>query len=410
MVGRGVRQVVQARCPRLAGGARRLQRHQPNRLLFVLAGPSFSGKTAILFEAAHEFSTRDFASYIFDSDTAPDVDAALWWVRRYPKTILIIDNAADFAQDVAQLYRRAAESAALPRLLAVERSQRLKHIENRLALTERTTLRAGSRLSRGEINRLVDVLEANDRAGAITGLPRPQQAEYFKEHDRELFSSMASLERGRGFVEKVEDEYDAVGANPQRDLLAMSAVTAHVGYGLPAEIVRSSSGLSISELNEALDGELGDLLSIQDGVVRLRHRFMGHVLLTNRLSKDKKFLLAVRLAKSLAPHVSLEALRTSTIYYRISRALMGRQLLSDLFDGDRDAVFDWYEEVQGAFDWNARYWEQRALSAADCEQFEPAFSWARTAVKLHRDSLTLNTVGAVLMRRAVYEARDGKWP
>ena len=193
-------------------------------------------------------------------------------------------------------------------------------------------------------------------------------------------------------------------------LLGVATLTAHLGYGVPIEIVQSSAGISSRELNASLEAELGDLLVASEGSLHLRHRYMGQVLIEHRLTVSEKVEIALRLGASVAPHVSIASIGASTIHYRIARALMGHSVLAGLFENDFDAVLDWYEKLQSDFDWNARFWEQRALAAADAMMFEPAYSWAREAVDRHRDSLTLNTVGAVLMRRALDEAGRGRWP
>jgi len=381
------------------------------RLLHVMAGPSFSGKTAVMFEAARRFIREGYQVFQFDSPTAPDVEALYWWIQRYPKTILVLDNAADFAKDIAAVYALAAAGPVVPRILAVERARRLNHIENVLVLTPRVDHTVSPNITNSEIRSLINVLKKNNRLGDLTGKEEHEQFDYFvKEHQRELFTAMANLERGREFQTRVLGEYDSMHDALSLRLLGVAALTAHLGYGVPYEVVQSSAGISPRELNAALEGDLGDLLVASDGSVHLRHRYMGQVLIEHRLTVREKLEIALSLGASVAPHVSIAAISASTIHYRIARALMGHDILADLLERDSDAVLDWYEKLQPEFDWNARFWEQRALAAADSSMFEPAFSWAREAVDRRRDSLTLNTVGAVLMRRAVDEAGRGRWP
>jgi len=383
----------------------------PEKLLHILSGPSFCGKTAILFEVSREFVARGFRVFLFEADVAPDLDSAYWWVQRYPKSILVFDDAADFARDIAGLYARCSDGPVVPRVLAVERSQRLSHMENVLVLTPRVDHSVSGRLSNAEIRRLISLLEKNNRSGEITGWRPAEKMDYFvKHHERELFSSMASLERGREFTSRVVDEFDSVRNRNQKSILAVASVAARLGYGLPMEVVRASAGVPVPEIQENLAGELGDLLVLDDGYLRLRHRFMGEVLLAQRLSAREKFEVAVGVGKAVAPHVSLAAIRASTLYYRIARSLMGHDMIGEILEGDSSLILDWYEELQDAFEWNARFWEQRALAAADARDFEPAYSWAREAVSRHRDALTLNTIGVILMRRAVDESSSAYWP
>lgn len=381
------------------------------RLLHVMSGPSFSGKTAAMFEAARRFVGEGYQVFKFDSPTAPDVEALYWWIQRYPKTILVIDDAADFAKDIAAVYTLAAAGPVVPRILAVERARRLNHIENVLVLTPRVDHSLAPNITNTEIKSLIGVLKENRRLGDLTGKRERDQFDYFvKDHKRELFTAMANLERGREFQTRVLDEYDSIHDNVSLRLLGVAALTAHLGYGVPYEVVQSSAGITSRELNGALEAELGDLLVASHGSVHLRHRYMGQVLIEHRLTVSEKLEIALRLGASVAPHVSIASISILSIHYRIARSLMGHDILADLLGNDSDAVLDWYEKLQPEFEWNARFWEQRALAAADASMFEPAFSWAREAVDRRRDSLTLNTVGAVLMRRAVDEARRGRWP
>lgn len=381
------------------------------KLLHTMSGPSFSGKTAAMYEAARRFIHNGYKVFQFEPVTAPDIQALHWWIQRHPKTILFFDDAADFARDIAAIYALASDGPVAPRVLAVERARRLNHIDNVLVLTPRIEHTIASGVTNKEIKNLLGVLKKNNRLGDLTGKSDQDQFDYFANvHRRELFTAMANLERGREFQTRVLHEYDSLQDADALRLLGMAALTAHLGYGLPYEVVQASVGMSPRELNTALEADLGDLLVASDGNVHLRHRYMGQVLIEHRLPVSEKLELALRLGASLAPHVSVASITASTIYYRIARALMGHDILADLLEKDSNAVLDWYEKLQPEFDWNARFWEQRALAAADASLFEPAFSWAREAVARRSDSLTLNTVGTVLMRRAVFEASKGRWP
>jgi hypothetical protein len=188
------------------------------------------------------------------------------------------------------------------------------------------------------------------------------------------------------------------------------SLTAYLGYGLPASIAGSVAQVSTGRIRELIDGDLTDLLEVRDGDIQLRHRVMGEVIFNDCMDADLRYETSLALGRSLAPHVSLESIRATTRFYRISRALMGNEFARQFSGGQAARAMDWYEALEPHFGWNARFWEQRALNAADAELFEPAYSWAQEAVSLVRDSFTLNTVGTVLMRRALKEARLGAWP
>ena len=76
---------------------------------------------------------------------------------------------------------------------------------------------------------------------------------------------------------------------------------------------------------------------------------------------------------------------------------------------DERIVIDWldfrlaeklYEDLRPFYDWDARYWEQRALAEVRMDHLDKAMSFAETAILRHRDPFTLNTLGLILLRMA----------
>ena len=67
-----------------------------------------------------------------------------------------------------------------------------------LVLTPRVDHTVSPNITNSEIRSLINVLKKNNRLGDLTGKEEHEQFDYFvKEHQRELFTAMANLERGR---------------------------------------------------------------------------------------------------------------------------------------------------------------------------------------------------------------------
>lgn len=107
--------------------------------------------------------------------------------------------------------------------------------------------------------------------------------------------------------------------------------------------------------------------------------------------------IALSMCLALADRMGVHSIQNKTLEHRIVRSLMDLDTVRLMLPAPE--VDDWYAQLESAFDWNARYWEQRALALTD--SLERAFSYARRAVNRHRDSFSLNTLGTVVMRRAV---------
>lgn len=378
--------------------------------LSLLVGDAFTGKSTVLLNVAAELANQGFAPFLFDGDVAPDHDAIIWWLRRHPKTVLLIDDAEDFAKDIAEILRATSSDPVTLRIIAAERTHRLRHVENQLATLAVSKTTIHGRLTPREIDKLIARLSEKKRLGDLTTLTSEERRSFFDARGRELFSSMADIERGRGFDLRVMDEYAALPAGSAVRLVNAAAVTSKLGYGLPLDIVKGSTRLIPREVDALLrDSSVADLITVKRGSLHLRHRFFGSLVYDKCMSVEDRVAVSRAIALALAPHVSPAAIASSTREYRIARALMSSSFLAAMTH-DREQVLAWYESVEDAYDWNARFWEQRALAAAELGLFERAFSWAKEAVRRREDSYTLNTVGAVLMRRAVSEASPSEWP
>jgi hypothetical protein len=116
------------------------------------------------------------------------------------------------------------------------------------------------------------------------------------------------------------------------------------------------------------------------------------------LDREARFMVSLTLAKALAPYITIHTIRQRTLPYRIIRSLMDKDVIRDWLGDDR--AHDWYESLRQEYDWNARFWEQRALLESDRRDFPKARSFAEHAVTLQRHTFTENTLGTILMRIA----------
>lgn len=375
----------------------------------IVFGDAFSGKSSVLFRIGLELDQEGHRPWLFTGDSALDVEAALYWLMREPKAVLIIDNASDFAHDVKAMLGEARARKLTAKVLLFERARRARHVSDMLLGENAVEVAVPSRLSAHETATLVDTLKNKRRLGVLTNMTNQERKAFFLKHDRELFSAMAALEDGRGFQQRVIDELAKATSRKQKDLLAATSLSSRLGYPLPFELTRTSANVSPVEAQHLVGDELADMLEVARDGIRTRHRIFGELLIDELPVSERRDVI-VRLALAVAPYVSPQAIRGATLYYRIARGLMGAEILSELLGGSSDLVLSVYGDLESAYDWNARFWDQRALAAADANEFEPAFSWAQQAVARKRDALSLTTTGKVLMLRAVSEARSGVWP
>jgi hypothetical protein len=381
-------------------------RREQLQLVTCIYGPTFSGKTSLALRLCRSAAETGWTVYSFDPELRPDLDAIIWWITRSPKTVLYIEGVADFAADIGTLLRRCITDNLPVRVVAVERESRMREVRRSLRGETVYEWYVSPRLESPEVNRLLAVLQKNARLGIITGLPLEDQRKYFSsEHKGELFSSLSALEGGRGFYERILRRLLDVGTGDARTVTHLTAIVSSLGYGLPFGVAMSAVGISPAELDRILDTDnVSDIINVRRARLYPRHRVFGSYLIEHGFSREENFAATRALAFSLAPHVSRAAIAAKTLHYRLVRQILDWELLARWIGTDR--LLEWYEVLQDRYDWNARYWEQRALAASHLGLHEPAMSWARRGIEEYRDAYALNTLATVILRRGIEPRLD----
>jgi hypothetical protein len=389
---------------------RRIEQLNGEPRLVCITGPPFSGKSVVLLRIAREVLEMGFDAFLFRAERRLDVDAVLWWVDRRKRTVLIFDELADSAPELGDLLARAKANKLPVLCIGTERTSRKREILSYVApqfLENKGSLQLGQ-LSDRDIRSLLWTLEQAGRLGKIGQRKAIDRFRYFAvESQRHLFTGMAQLEGGRGFRARLADEYAAIKDASLRQAYALSCIAYSLGYALPASILASTAGLRVDRLISALSptGPLSDLMSFSRGYLRPRHRRFASMIVDEILTREQRRSWTIDLAKQLSPYITPQAIGQRTIPYRIARRLMDHQVLTSWIG--LDGIDHWYEELRELFSWNARYWEQRALANTRLRQFDRAESYAVQAVTIHPDPFTHNTLGTVLMRKAVGWATPG---
>ena len=105
---------------------------------------------------------------------------------------------------------------------------------------------------------------------------------------------------------------------------------------------------------------------------------------------------------AIAPHVDVNAIRNLTRNYRLLRQLMDEETVIRLVGRDRGREL--FEAIQGIYDWNGRYWDQRALFESRLGNHAQARSYAERSLQILRHPFAYNTLGTVLGRAAIQNA------
>lgn len=371
-----------------------------------LTGSAFTGKSTIALRVARKLAEQNWTPYLLDPELRPSHEATLWWLRQQPRTLLVVEGAADFASDLADMALRAKERGIPFRLLAVERRSRAREVRRSFTGVGFTDAEVSDKLKNTEIEALIWQLKGNGRLGIVADISHTEQVKYFtQKHRSNLFSAMSNLEEADGFRTRLRTGYSRLKSDTERAVFQAVCITSAIGYGLPIGAAASVCGLPASELNVLLHSEsvLGDFIRVAGGRLHPRHRAFASYMLESAFSAQENYDVTLRLAQHYGVQISPEAIASRTFAYRMVRQLLDHELLTGWLGAEHlDA---WYEALQGTYGWNARYWEQRALGASKRGRHAPASSWARQAIVQRRDAFALNTLATVLFRR--YLAEDG---
>jgi hypothetical protein len=380
------------------------------QLVVCIHGPRFSGKSTALLRAGREFITAGRDPYLFVGDGALDWKAAEWWIRRHPTAVLLVDGLADQVPQLRQLLDSTSARNRTCLVVGTERAERIRRLSTGLraeVLKMDDETRMG-RLSDADVDRLVNRLDQAGRLGRITRFSRGERRYYFvNESDRDLFAAIARLSNAVGFRERLRRVYENVDDGPLRNVLAASAMSYALGYSLPVSVAAAVSGVSVRDILTATgpDGVLEEAVIVRAGKARPRQRAIAGLIVNDVLPLQVRYRLSAALARTIAPYVTRETIRQQSIHAKIVRELMDADLLRGWVG--TDLVESWYAELLGPYGWNARYWEQRGLAASRRGEFDVAESYAQKAVDIHADPFTLNTLGVILLRRAVNDSKLG---
>ena len=210
---------------------------------------------------------------------------------------------------------------------------------------------------------------------------------------------MANLERGAGFRKRVRDNYQGITSEQLRALYAAASISYSLGYSLPLGIATRIANIDASALLALLTNEHRDLLLVDEKGVRLPHRITASIAVDEVLSSSDRTAAVNDLAIALALHIDTSAISSQSRHYRLLRILMRQTTIMRLI-GEREGRIS-YGSIQDCYDWNGRYWEQRALFESACNNHTQARSYAEHSISIHAHPFAFNTLGTILGRIAI---------
>ena len=312
------------------------------------------------------------------------------------QALLLVDGFADHVDQVLEIIQDddVAEKIVV---LAAERNYRKPYID--LVLSQ-VGMRAHylSRLSQTECEQLINRYQ---QYGLVANRDALQRTNYFAAKLTKEPIAVAIcriLNDFRPLDDIVELLWDAANADDRFAFLTVALAQycywAGLRYSILQKIMGPNYPIAIL-LSEMAPLRLTQHATENDFVVTL-HQVIGQKVLQRSSKNDLENLYNVfrKLAIGLAPHVNRNTIRNRTPESRLTSRVLDADKIVRPFLGP--LAENLYENIQNAWAWNSRFWEQRALLVAE-NDIDNALQYARHAVAIEKHPFPLTTLGRILL-------------
>lgn len=362
------------------------------RLLHSAAG---EGKSTALLRVGLELARLNCQVFYYAAnERLVDEDAVKVLCAISDAPILLVDNVADHAPQIAQLFDGLKAKGKRCLLLGAVRRPRLDYVETICADTPifRVSLEA---LNQPEAIALASGLRRLGRLGVNAS-----------RSDKELASRMAAKQLISAIVEAsgsigqfdalVRAEYDRLSADAKK-IYSCVSLAHSAGEPIKIAVVTRATGLPTGNFFKALREDLNGIVRyVSMEYLVTRHRVVAeHVI--QQMDEKERLSQLKGVVNSLSPYVNRKTIMRGSPESGLAARLLNydgfiQQMLPSMAD-------KFYADVQSENAWNSRYWEQRALMCLD-SNIEHAKTWAEHAVGIEEHPHTLTTYAKILFRVA----------
>ncbi|WP_080983926.1 SIR2 family protein [Micrococcus luteus] len=367
-----------------------------------LTGGPFVGKSTCALVALYRLHQSGWATYGFIGDQAIDDGVTLEVLARNQNSIFFVDEANLFSASIARLAEGAQKRGLTLRILCAERSQRSSRVLRNPGFQQ---IRMPGGLDLTHKLKLVKKLADNDRLWEqwrkMNSRERRKSIESFPRND--MASLVSELTRGEQLDRRVRADSERLSSDSWRL------------YLLVALLGRSAGGAAVGWVSRALDlrgRKLEELLRSDEDLAALVYERDSRLLAANRrhaeiflksIDQDRRddvLGAVVTTCLAIAPEVNPRAISLQTRAYRATVTLMDSENVQKWVGLDRAVHL--YEDLEAAYRWNSRYWEQRALTHATRKEFLKAHEFVANAQAAHDDPFVWTTAAKVKSDELLY--------
>ena len=363
----------------------------------VVLDEAGAGKTTTIRRVAHGLARSGIPVLTVHTPSRIDTRVAAECLSHIAtKTILMVDGLADHAEQIMELLEEPSIASKVV-LLAAERSYRREYLD--VVFGQRAwSPRKLHPLALDECQQLLERFRGYGLVGEADAIRKPREFAARLSGDPIAVAVCRILNDFRPLDNIVESLWQAAATADRMPYLCVALAQYCYRVGLRYSLLQAITGPGVPVarlLDSDIPLRLAPSIVDDDYVVPLNAIIADRIL--SRASRQESEILVsafVQLASALAPHVNRKA---------IMRRSPEARLVGRLFDADKvvrplldTAAERFYLSVQTQWEWNSRYWEQRALLAAETD-LDIALQYARHAVAIERHPFPLTTLGKILL-------------
>ena len=333
--------------------------------LVMLLNDAGTGKTTVSLRVASELVRKGYPVLSIHTLSRLNVKNAIeCFASASMPIILVVDHFADHVEQVAEILRNEHTLGKLV-VLAVERTYRKEYLD--LALGDEPYIeRTFEPLSKIERMQLIEMFRDYGLIGVTEGVHNPSSFANRLEGDSVAIAVCRILNDFRPLEKIVDSLWKETPAHHQIPYLCAALALHCHGAGLRYSVLQKIAGQGIS-LNNLFDNivPLGLTANPDDDefVVPLNSVYADRIL-HRAIANDQQCLFDAfkKIAVGLAPHVNRTAILRRTPEARLSQRLLDADKIVKPMLGAR--ANELYETCSKDWEWNSRFWEQRALLVA----------------------------------------------
>ena len=361
----------------------------------LVTGKFYSGKTTSVLSAVYQLALDNTIVFKLKSVSGFNVENAIECLNSLKKRVVVlIDNLSDYVNLADELYQKAANII----IVGVERNYRKTHILN--VLSSPYFELTADKLNESEIRTLFDKYHSLGMNTQTEAIKNP--GKYIKKYSGQTIGEYVCLLLS-SFVpiqEKISKMYNELTEYDRKIYISVALAYHSYRVGIHYEILESILPRNIGlwgyfkkdyplklafnkfERNDDNDYVVPENKVLSDCAL--------DYLKQNDLEKLKN--IYKELLNALSFYVNRKTIKQRTAEARLAGRLFDiDNTLKSLFNDNVESLL---MEVQDNWEWNSRYWEQRALAACD-KDINRALLHARQAVAIEEHPNTLTTLANI---------------